>query len=171
MIIFFSFGLPCLTSGHPRPQGWVPKGLPIIFLEHSLGNAADPVNRLGFSSTATLRLTVNLLEEGYHVYVDNWYTSEPLFLYLSEHNRTACGITCTRKIWPKLPATFTRFSQGGSEGMKTFSLIVSLTKEICFFSRIHTANVINTRKRDRRGNNSRKLQLVDHYDKCMGVLT
>ena len=47
----------------------------------------------------------------------------------------------------------------------------ALTKEICFFSRIHTANVINTRKCDRQGNNSRKLQLVDHYDKCMGVLT
>jgi len=47
----------------------------------------------------------NLLGRGYHVYVDNWYTSEAFFTYLSEHDSAACGTT--RKNLLKLPATFT----------------------------------------------------------------
>lgn len=43
--------------------------------------------------------------------------------------------------------------------------------EIYLNSTIHKANIINTRKRDKRGNVIRKLQLVSYYNKFMGVLT
>lgn len=43
--------------------------------------------------------------------------------------------------------------------------------EIYLNSTIHKANIINTRKRDKRGNVIRKLQLVSYYNKYMGVLT
>lgn len=33
----------------------------------------------------------NLLDKGYHVYVDNWYIREVLFTYLSEHDMAASG--------------------------------------------------------------------------------
>ena len=49
------------------------------------------VNRLGSSGAVIPRLMENLLDKGYHVYVDNWYTSEALFSYLSEHDTAACG--------------------------------------------------------------------------------
>jgi len=52
------------------------------------------VNRLGFSGAVIPRLMQNLLGKGYHVYADNWYTSEALFTYLSEHETAAC---CTAR--------------------------------------------------------------------------
>lgn len=56
-------------------------------------HAADQqlVNRLGFSSAIIPKLMGNLLDKGYHVYVDNWYTREVLFTYLSEHDMAASG--------------------------------------------------------------------------------
>ncbi|XP_044164604.1 piggyBac transposable element-derived protein 4-like [Acropora millepora] len=41
-------------------------------------------------------------------------------------------------------------------------------KEIYFLSTMHKANVVDTGKRDRCGNNVRKLQLVHDYNKYMG---
>jgi len=69
-------------------------------------HAADRqlVNRLGSSGAVMPRLMENLLDKGYHVYVDNWYASEALFTYLSEHDAAACGTA--RKNRLKLPATF-----------------------------------------------------------------
>ena len=37
------------------------------------------------------RLMEDLLGKGYHVYVDNCYTSKVLSTYLYEHNTAACG--------------------------------------------------------------------------------
>ena len=42
-------------------------------------------------------------------------------------------------------------------------------KEIYFLSTMHKANVVDTVKRNRHGNNVRKLQLVHDYNKYMGV--
>ena len=64
------------------------------------------VNRLVLSGAVNPRLMENLLDKGYHVYVYNWYTSEALFTYLSEHDTAACG-TARKKKQLKLPATFT----------------------------------------------------------------
>lgn len=65
------------------------------------------VNRLGFSNAAIPRLIENVLDKGYQVYVDNWYSGEVVFTHLSEHDTAACGTA--RKKWLKLPATFTTF--------------------------------------------------------------
>lgn len=56
-------------------------------------HAADrqSVNRLGFSSAIIPKLMGNLLDKEYHIYVDNWYTREVLFTYLSEHDMAASG--------------------------------------------------------------------------------
>ena len=40
-------------------------------------------------------------------------------------------------------------------------------KEIYFLSTMHKANVVDTGKRNRRGNNVSKLQLVHDYNKYM----
>ena len=41
-------------------------------------------------------------------------------------------------------------------------------KDIYFLSIMHKANVVDTVKRDRQGDNVRKLQLVHDYNKYMG---
>ena len=129
------------------------------------------VNRLGSSGAVIPRLMENPLDKGYRVYVDNWYTSEPLFTYLSEYNTAACGTA--RKKRHKLPATFTTPNlPKGEHRFRRHENMLAVRfndkKEICFLSTIHRANVINTRKRDRYGNVVRKLQLVDDYNKYMG---
>ena len=129
------------------------------------------VNRLGLSGAVIPRLMENLLDKGYHVYVDNWYTSEALFTYLSEHDTAACGTA--RKNRLKLPATFTTPNlPKGEHRFRRHENMLAIRfndkKEIYFLSTIHKANVINTRKRDRHGNVVRKLQLVDDYNKYMG---
>ena len=136
-------------------------------------HAADRqlVNRLGSSGAVIPRLMENPLDKGYRVYVDNWYTSEPLFTYLSEYNTAACGTA--RKKRRKLPATFTTPNLPKGEHRfrrheNMLAVCFNDKKEICFLSTIHRANVINTRKRDRYGNVVRKLQLVDDYNKYMG---
>ena len=113
----------------------------------------------------------NLLDKGYHVHVDNRYTSEALFTYLSEHDTAACGTA--RKNQLELPATFTTPNLPQVEHRlrrheNMLAVHFNDKKEIYFLSTIHQANVINTRKRDRHSNVVRKLQLVDDYNKYMG---
>lgn len=58
------------------------------------------VNRLVLGGAVTPRLMENLLDKGYHVNIDNWYTSEALFTYLTEHDTAACG-TARKKTTTK----------------------------------------------------------------------
>ena len=69
------------------------------------GDDPDPVRRLGKSGAVIPRLMGTLLNKGYRLYVDNWYTSQVLFNYLHENNTAACGTA--RKNGIKLP----KFSQ------------------------------------------------------------
>ena len=39
-----------------------------------------------------------LLEKGYKVYMDNWYTSSRLFMYLFQHGTLACGTTRANRV-------------------------------------------------------------------------
>ena len=112
-------------------------------------HAADRqlVNRSGSSGAVVPRLMENLLDKGYHVDVDNRYTSEALFTYLSEHDTAACGIA--RKKQLELPATFTtpnlpqvEYRLRRHENM--LAVHFNDKKEIYFLSTIHKANVINT---------------------------
>ena len=137
------------------------------------GRDADQqlVNRLGKSGAVVPRLMEMLLGQGYHVYVDNWYTSEELFLYLYENETAACGTA--RKNRVKSPAAFknSRLKKGEHKFLRSDNMLAvrfNDKKEIYFLSTLHKSNVIDTRKRDRHGNVIRKLKLVDDYNKFMG---
>ena len=47
--------------------------------------------QLGKSRAVAPKLMSNLLDFGYKLYVDNWYTSKKLFRYLEENGTGACG--------------------------------------------------------------------------------
>ena len=70
-------------------------------------NDDDPqlVRRLGKSGAVIPRLMETLLNKGYRLYVDNWYTSQELFTYLHENGTAACGTVQKNQI--KLPREFT----------------------------------------------------------------
>ena len=129
------------------------------------------VNRLGVSGAVIPRLMEDLLGKGYHVYVDNWYTSEVLFTFLYENNTAACGTA--RKNRLQLPATFKNPNIPKGEHRyrrheNTLAIRFYDKKEIYFLSTIHKANVIDTRKHGRQGNVVRKLKLIDDYNRYMG---
>ena len=45
----------------------------------------------GKTGSIVVRLIHQLLEQGYKLFVDNWYTSKKLFRYLAENETGACG--------------------------------------------------------------------------------
>jgi len=49
------------------------------------------VKQLGKSGAVVPKLMNDLYGYGYHLYVDNWYTSESLFTHLAENGTVACG--------------------------------------------------------------------------------
>lgn len=56
---------------------------------------------LSISERVVVDLMQPLLPKGYHIYVDNWYTSVTLFKYLIDHDTQACGtIRKNRKNYP-----------------------------------------------------------------------
>ena len=59
------------------------------------------VKELGKSSAVFPKRMSDLCGNGYHLYVDNWYTSGRLFKHLSENGTVACGTAIGN--WLKVP--------------------------------------------------------------------
>ena len=49
------------------------------------------VQLMGKSGAVVVTLCKDLLNKGYKMYVDNWYSSEALFTYLHEHGTCTVG--------------------------------------------------------------------------------
>ena len=135
------------------------------------GDDPDLVRRLGKSGAVIPRLMGTLLNKGYRLYVDNWYTSQVLFNYLHENNTAACGTARKNRI--KLPKVFTDAPLAkGEHSFRRHDDLLAVRfndkKEIYFLSTIHRANMVNTGRRDREGNQVRKLQVVHDYNRYMG---
>ena len=56
------------------------------------------VKELGKSGAVVPKLMSDLYGNGYHLYVDNWYTSERLFKHLSENGTVACGTAIGNRL-------------------------------------------------------------------------
>ena len=54
-------------------------------------NVPPPAGALSVSERVVADLMEPLLDKGYHLYIDNWYTSIPLLKFLSDHSMLACG--------------------------------------------------------------------------------
>ena len=135
------------------------------------GDDPDLVQRLGKSGAVIPRLMGTLLNKGYRLYVDNWYTSQVLLNYLHENNTAACGTAQKNQI--KLPKVFTDapLAKGEHSFRRDDDLLAMRfndKKEIYFLSTIPQANMVNTGRQDWEGNQVRKLQVVHDYNRYMG---
>ena len=68
------------------------------------GKENSPQNQgaLSVSERVVVDLMEPLLEKGYHLYIDNWYSSITLFKYLYEHHTQACGtVRINRRGFPE----------------------------------------------------------------------
>ncbi len=120
-------------------------------------NLADKalVQRLGKSGAVVPGFMEMLLGKGYHVYVDNWYTSENLVEYLGENQTAACGTVKKNRL--ALSASFMKSNlKKGEHCFRRSANILAIRfndkKEIYFLSSIHKYNIVDTRKKDKHGN-------------------
>lgn len=160
-IKFFSL---CDTSGYLwNSEVYVGKS--------SVGDPGELCTSFGKSGAVVIRLIEELLGKGYHLYLDNWYTSHRLFEYLFQHKTVACGTM--RKIRAKFPATFTseKLQKGECVSVSNGSIMALKLrdkKEVYFLSSIHKRETVLTKKNDREGKPIKKERLVNDYNKFMG---
>ena len=63
-------------------------------------NVSAAETYLGISGAVIPQLMPDLHNQGYHVYMDNWYTSEKLFTHLETNNTAACGTARQNRLKP-----------------------------------------------------------------------
>ena len=133
-------------------------------------------NVLDKDCTATTKLVFNLLEEldlldkGYHLFMDNYYSSPELFSEMFFRQVYCCGtLRSNRKNVPKavkdakLKRGEAMFRRNGS------SLVVKWCdkRAVTMITTIHEATHILTKKKDRHGNRILKPECIVEYTKYM----
>ena len=66
-------------------------------------NVPPPAGALSVSERIVADLIEPLLDRGYHLYIDNWYTSRSLTEFLFDHSTLACGTKLKRGEGAKFP--------------------------------------------------------------------
>ena len=64
---------------------------PIAFEYTRKDTQVEGNQNLTISEKIVEDLMLPLLNKGYHLYIDNWYTSIPLLQYLRDNDTLACG--------------------------------------------------------------------------------
>ena len=75
-----------------------------VYLGKNYNPAEDEINyerELGKSGAVVPKLMSSLYNQGYHLYIDNWYTSEKLFRHLESEGTVACGTAMGHRL--KIP--------------------------------------------------------------------
>ncbi|XP_065185884.1 piggyBac transposable element-derived protein 4-like [Sycon ciliatum] len=130
------------------------------------------VNNLGKSGAVVARLMEPFVDKGYHLYVDNWYSSVDLARYLADKGTMVCGtIRSNRRGLPKRTVAYKGLKKGEFVFRSWNGIIfvkLSDTKVVHFLSTLHSAEVVDTGKRDLHRLPIRKLALVHDYNLFMG---
>ena len=144
------------------------------------GDEREDAGDLGKTGQVVVRLLRGLQHRGFNVYVDNFYTSIPLFYFLSECGIYACGtIRTNRKHFPKdllLPAI--SHLNTGEFVWATYHNILAMTwkdpKAVSLISTIHDPELGDSVARRRKfAGNYREVEvpcpkLINDYSKYMG---
>lgn len=131
-------------------------------------NAGD--TDLSASEKMVLFLTAPLLDKGYIVFTDNWYTSLRLFLYLRERNTLACGTVRENRGVPE-ELHDVRLNPGASAALCGDGKIVATkyhsTKVVHFLSTAHGHKESVIPDRRRRGI-AKRPEVSSSYNRNMG---
>ena len=126
----------------------------------------DPTSSLTTQLVLGLLEKCKLLDKGYHIYMDNYYSSPELMEELYLHSTFPVG-TChsNRKCLPKA-VTLAQLKPGQSCFRRAGSLLCIKwcdKQSVLILSTIHDAVEINTGKKDRQGNPIVKPKSVHQY--------
>jgi hypothetical protein len=132
----------------------------------------DVPKTIGKSGSVVIEMMESLLGKGYHVYLDNWYTSISLFRYLREKETGACG-TLRKNRANELPPHFHQkgLKRGESKAFsheKLLAINYQDKKSVYMLTTLQDNSHVGTGKRDRHGVEKVKPKAIHQYNKFMG---
>ncbi|KAK2562670.1 PiggyBac transposable element-derived protein 4 [Acropora cervicornis] len=117
-------------------------------------------------------LMLPLLHKGYHLYIDNWYTSITLLQYLRDNDTLACGtIRKNRKGFPDAVSKAKLRQWGESIAYRSDALLALKfkdTREVYILTTIHDERMQNVRNRRNPANPIQKPKCIVDYNHHMG---
>ncbi|XP_068112061.1 uncharacterized protein [Hyperolius riggenbachi] len=133
---------------------------------------------VGINGKTSLDLLSPLLNQGYHVYMDNFCADIPLFKHLYERQTVACGtIRASRQGFPKELA-WHQLKKGETISLRSNELLALKfcgKREVCMLSTIHTEATVlvttSTKETVRKPvcvrDHNKLMGTVDHSDQMM----
>ena len=121
------------------------------------------IKKLRKSGAVVPKLIADLYGKGYHLYVDNWHTSEKLFHHLEENGTPACGTAMGHRLIVPKSMKEESLSKGEYIFRRDDNMLLIQyrdKKEIYLLSAIHNTAVSNTNKKNEDGEIVNKLKLV-----------
>jgi hypothetical protein len=130
-----------------------------------------PADAAQFSKTEkiVIHLAQPLLDKGYHIYMDNFYTSVRLFSYLDKHNTGACGTIRANRIPPIVKNK--HVPVGDVAAFRSHNLLCVKfrdKKDVHVLTTLHKETRTRKRKRGRRDVYVNKPDCVLDYNVHMG---
>jgi len=139
-----------------------------------IGSATEITNtpELGISGSIVQTLMKDYLQKGRVLYVDNWYTSIPLFTYLYENNTGACGtIRKNRKGLPNLSSKIPKGERIYLHNNFLLAMKYHDKREVFMLSSVHSPEMQETGKYDRNTNREiHKPKCIIDYNSNMGAV-
>lgn len=147
-------------------------GYVLDFIVYTGTTTEIDVHNLGKSGDIVATLMKPYLERGHTLYVDNWYTSPALFLWLHNHRTAACGtVRSNRRNFPKLQK---KLKRGELEFMSTDTMLAIKwcdKRDVFMLTTCNTTEMRDTGKTNRKtGEKVMKPQCVVDYNANMGAV-
>ncbi|XP_042866646.1 piggyBac transposable element-derived protein 4-like [Penaeus japonicus] len=119
-------------------------------------------------AVADLMESADLLNKGYTLFVDNWYTSPMLFHWLQCRKSNACGTVRANRKW--MPKDFPKLKLNKVDVRSTSTgmcLKWVNMKPIHVLSTMHTSEMVETERLNRHGNKVVKPKAIIDYNEGM----
>ncbi|KAK7788744.1 hypothetical protein R5R35_000768 [Gryllus longicercus] len=147
-------------------------GFVLDFIVYTGATTDIELHNLGKSGDIVATLLKPYLGRGHTLYVDNWYASPDLFLWLHEHATNACGtVRRNRRNMPKLEK---KLKRGEMQSMSSDTMLGMKwcdKREVWMLTTCNTAEMIETNKVNRMtGEKIRNPQCVVDYNTSMGAV-
>uniref|UniRef100_A0A8C5PK49 PiggyBac transposable element-derived protein domain-containing protein n=1 Tax=Leptobrachium leishanense TaxID=445787 RepID=A0A8C5PK49_9ANUR len=125
---------------------------------------------MGTSGKIVWDLLFPLMNKGYHLYVDNFYTSVPLFKLLYCFDTAACGTVRKNRVGFPAQLVRTRLKRGETSALRQEELLAVKyrdKKDVYLLSTIHTERSVEVSVRGR-AERIRKPVCIKDYNRHMG---
>ncbi|XP_063591920.1 piggyBac transposable element-derived protein 4-like [Penaeus indicus] len=120
-------------------------------------------------AVADLMESAEVLNKGYTLFVDNWYSSPTLFHWLQGRKTNACGTVRPNRKW--MPKNFEKLKMNEVAVRSTPTGMMCLKwidkKPIHLLSTVHTSELVETERVNRHGQQVMKPQAIIDYNDGM----